>query len=257
MSPVRYLLLFSTVILLANPLSVIGEEAETRDEVKVPGDTIGGMGESAAADPDEIGFSEAEIKLWRQNHLGNINKTGRLHYVFQRSGSFERGFNDAVYLDIVEINEDGTKDTDMEFFSGPRRRPAMAENLTSVTGNPILGIYMQGDVYEMERLTEGSWRYFQRRIKMAFANGAEVKDITINRNGNKLDAEKITIRPYLKDPHRRDFEKFADKVYEFILSREIPGSIYQIKTLIPDSSDPDGEPLIVEKLTFQQADFKS
>ncbi|MEX2524831.1 MAG: hypothetical protein WD750_07725 [Gammaproteobacteria bacterium] len=235
----------------------VAADTGSENEKEVPGATLGRMGEPAAADPDEIDFSKAEIMLWRFNHLGNIDRPGRLHYAFRRTGSFERGFKDAVYLDILEINEDGSKDTDLEFFSGPRQRPAAAENLVSVRGNPILGIYMQGDVYEMERLTEGSWRHFQRRIKLAFANGAEVEEVTIDHNGSEIDAEKITIRPYLKDPHRRDFEKFADKEYQFILSEHIPGSIYQIKTVIPDSSNPDGEPLIVEELTFQQADFKS
>jgi len=205
----------------------------------------------------EFEFSRAERKLWLSDHLSNIDSRGRLYYKFVRSGSYERGFTDSVYLDILRINKDGSKDTDLEFFTGPRRRPAAPANLTGVTGNPVLGIYMQGDIYEMERLTDGSWRHFQRRIKMAFAENAEIEDITINHNGKRFDAEKITIQPYLKDPHRRDFEKFADKMYEFILSKRIPGSIYQIRTVTPDASNPDGEPLIIEKLTFQQADFRS
>ena len=48
------------------------------------------------------------------------------------------------------------------------------------TVNPILKVYLQGGVYEMNRLTDPNgaarerWRYFQRRIKYALAESATV-----------------------------------------------------------------------------------
>lgn len=248
---------FSTaVIFTLYAVSLAGQAGEKADKDEVPGVELGRMGESATVDPDEFQFSEAESKLWMQNHLGNIDKPGRLYYKFQKSGSFEEGFDDSVYLDILKVNDDGSKDTNLEFFTGNRQQDAGPQNLTRVRGNPVLGVYMQGDVREMNRLTDGSWRYFQRRIKMAFSRNAKVEPVTITYHGNQVDAEKITIQPYLNDPHRRQFEQFADKVYEFILSSEIPGQVYQIKTVVPNGEKPDGDPLIVEKLTFQEADFK-
>lgn len=247
MRTVSGLILFS--MLCAGVVSAYADEADGNKEKDIPGIELGRMGDSARVDPDEFEFSRAESRLWLDNHLANIDKPGRLYYKFQKTGSYEQGFDDSIYLDILNINEDGTKDTNLEFFTGNRRQFASPGNLESVTGNPVLGLYMQGDVREMNRLTDGSWRYFQRRIKMAFAKDAEIKDITIDYNGGKVDAEKIVIKPYLNDPHRRQFERFAEKVYEFILSNKIPGSIYQIKTVVPDAAHPDGEPLIVEKLT--------
>ncbi|MEJ2760927.1 MAG: hypothetical protein P8126_05165 [Gammaproteobacteria bacterium] len=229
----------------------------TGEELEVHGATLGRMGDSAVVNPKDIKFSEAESRLWRSNHLKNIKKPGRLYYKFHKTGTYEKGFDDSVYLDILKINKDGTKDTDLEFFTGPRRQPVAPSNVTGVKGNPVLGIYLQGDIIEMNRLTHGSWRYFQHRIKSAFANNAKVEPVTIKYKGDKVKAEKITIQPYLHDPHQRAFGKFADKKYEFILSQQIPGSIYEIKTVVPDKSHPDGKPLIMEKLTFQRADFKS
>lgn len=227
-----------------------------KPDVEVDGATIGRIGDPVAENPGEIQFSNAETRLWRDNHLKNIDRPGRLYYAFHKAGSYEPGFDDSVYLDILKINDDGTKDTNLQFLSGPRRQPVSPANLESVKGNPVLGIYMQGDVYEMNRLTSGSWRYFQRRIKSAFARKADVEPVTFKLNGDEVKGEKITVRPYLDDPHRGQFEKFAGKTYEFILSSKVPGSIYRIKTVVPDKSNPDGEPLLLEELTFQHADFK-
>ena len=239
------LLFFSAVVVVAE---------EDSGEVEVKGATIGRMGDPAVVDPDSYEFGEAEVKIWLDDHLQNINSPGRLYYDFVKRGSFEEGFSDSVYLDIIRVNEDGSKDADLAFFTAERAQSASRDNLVGITGNPVLGVYMQGDVYEMNRLTNGSWRYFQRRIKSAFAKGAKIEPVTFEYDGEQVTGEKISIAPYLKDPRRRQFAEFAPKVYEFILSEQVPGKLYRIKTVIPHSS-PDKEPLIEEILTLQSAEF--
>ena len=250
MMQTRYLLL-GILFFAFCQTSIAGEETNSKAEVEVDGATLGRMGEPAVVDEKNFHFSKAEARLWEEDH------PGRLYYTFHKSGSYEKGFDDSVYLDILKVNDDGTKDTDLEFFTGARRQPANPGNLEGIRGNPVLGIYMQGDVYEMNRLTNGSWRYFQRRIKAAFAKGAKVEPVTFKYNGDNVQGEKITIEPFVNDPHRGQMKQFANKVYEFILSQKIPGSIYEIKTVVPDKSTPDGKPLILEKLTFKRADFQS
>ena len=224
------------------------------DGVEVKGATLGRMGEPIAVNPDTYEFADAEVKLWLDNHFQNINSPGRLYYDFVKRGSYEEGFSDSVYLDITKVNDDGSKDADLEFFSAERQQNANRDNLVGITGNPILVVYMQGDVYEMSRLTSGSWRYFQRRIKSAFAESAKTETVTFEYDGTQVTGEKISIAPYLNDPRRRQFAEFAPKVYEFILSEQVPGKLYQIKTVIPDRA-PDKEPLIEEILTLQSAEF--
>ena len=229
--------------------------AEEADEgVEVKGAAIGRMGDPVAVDPNTYEFADAEAKLWLDNHLRNIDSPGRLYYDFVKSGSYEEGFSDSVYLDILRVNEDGSKDADLEFFTAERQQNARSDNLVGITGNPVLVVYMQGDVYEMNRLTNGSWRYFQRRIKSAFAEGAKIEPVTFEYDGAEMTGEKISITPYVNDPRRRQFAQFAPKVYEFILSDQVPGKLYQIKTVIPAGS-PDGEPLMEEVLTLQNAEF--
>src|SRR5690606_12368476 len=175
---------------------------------------------------------------------------------FQKTGSYEEGFTDSVFLDILEINPDGTRNADMQFFTGGRTQPFGPDNVKDITGNPVLGVYMRGDVHDMSRLTHGNWRYFQRSIKMAFAEGADVEPVIIDFAGHSLKGFKVSIRPYVNDPRRRLFEQFAEKRYEFILSDEIPGTIYQIHTIVPG---PEGakEPLIEETLTLREVRYRA
>ena len=227
---------------------------DTDDGVEVKGAILGRMGDPIAVDPNTYEFADAEVKLWLDNHLQNINSPGRLYYDFVKRGSYEEGFSDSVYLDIIQVNEDGSKNADLEFFTAERQQNARPDNLDSIIGNPVLVVYMQGDVYEMNRLTNGSWRYFQRRIKSAFAEDAKIEPVTFEYDGAQVAGEKISITPYLNDPRSRQFAEFAPKVYEFILSEQVPGKLYQIKTVIPDRL-PDKEPLLEEILTLQSAEF--
>ena len=207
--------------------------------------------------PEGFEFSFAENRLWRTNHLENINDKVQLFYEFEKTGSYEEGFADSIYLDIIELNDDGTKNTRMQFFTGERTQQIGAENVTNVMGNPIIGTYMQGDVFEMNRLTEGHWRHFQKSIKVALREVDSFEDIEVDFAGEKVKAQKISFQPYINDPHRGDFEQFAEKVYEFILSEDIPGELYQIRTIINDRQDPSKEPLIEEVLTLVDIKKKS
>lgn len=244
--------LFIFELQAADSSTAVNKEGEQNDKA-----VIGRMGDSAVVDVDEFEFSLAERKLWLADHLQNVSKPTRLYYEFIKAGTYEEGFTDSVYLDILEINEDGSKNAQLEFFTADRSQKANQDNLVNITGNPVIGIYMQGDVVEMNRMTEGHWRYFQRRIKMAFSESAEITPVSIDFNGKVVEGEKIAINPYVKDPRRKDFEEFADKTYEFVFSDEIPGSLYQIKTVIPGNSGKDSEVLIEETLTLRSFEISS
>ena len=251
-SNLRHLRITLCALWLFSAVVAVAEDTDDGKEVK--GATIGRMGDPIGVDPNTFEFADAETKLWLDNHLRNISSPGRIYYDFVKRGSYEEGFSDSVYLDILKVNEDGSKDADLEFFTAERQQQPRRDNLVGITGNPVLVVYMQGDVYEMNRLTNGSWRYFQRRIKSAFAEGAKIEPVTFEYDGAEMTGEKISITPYINDPRRRQFAEFAPKIYEFILSDQVPGKLYQIKTVIPAGS-PDTEPLMEEVLTLQSAEF--
>jgi len=247
---IRYLLLF--VIISLNPLTVYAEEA-TEGELKPQ---IGSMDDSGRVDADEYEFSNAENKLWMDKHLLNIEQPARLHYEFEKTGSYEDGFTDDVYLTIVEVNEDGTRNTVLDFFSNEQKQKVSPSNVEKITGNPVIGIYLQGDVYEMSRLTEGGWKYFHRQIKLAIADSNTSEPVTVELDGKQYESEKIVLLPYENIDKKDRLKEFSDKRYEFILSEDIPGKLYQIKTVINDTENPD-VPLIVETLTLTNVEFSS
>jgi len=246
---IRYL---AIVIVLLSSFSVYAEEAN-KEEMKPQ---IGSIEDSGRVDPNEYEFSNAENKLWMDKHLLNIVQPVRLHYEFEKTGSYEEGFIDDVYLDIVKINEDGTRNAALEFFTEERRQQVSPSNVEKITGNPVIGIFLQGDVYEMSRLTDGGWKYFHKQIKLAIANNNESEPVTIELDGKEYQGEKITLYPFEKIPKKSRLGEFSDKRYEFIISDEIPGKLYQIWTVINDAENPS-VPLMEEKLTLVNVEFSS
>lgn len=205
---------------------------------------------------EDRAFSEVETTLWLVDQMSSIERPSRLQYAFERKGSYDLGFTDAVVMDVVSVREDGSRGARVDFFSGERKM--WTPPFESVTGNPVLGLYLQGDTYEMERLSEGNWRYFHRRIKMAFSESAEMKPVQVSFDGRTIEAKQIRITPYALDDRRDRYEQFADKSYLITVSPEIPGYLYEIHTVVPGEIRPDGtrapEPLIEERLVLTKVE---
>ena len=175
---------------------------------------------------------------------------GLLRYSYKKEGSLEEGFEDEVKLNVHQLHEDGTRSVHLEYLTGVNRQKLpYTENSRHVRGNPIMGMYMQSSVHEMERLTEGGWRYFQRLIKQAFADTDETLDVDISYAGESVPAQRITIWPFRDDPKRVRYETLADRRYEFTFSDTVPGHLYSITSVVPDAKGGD-TPLLTETLMF-------
>ncbi|RME34570.1 MAG: hypothetical protein D6786_04515 [Gammaproteobacteria bacterium] len=213
---------------------------------------------NAAEEEKEPEFSEAETLLFLTDHLENISAPGELRYEFVHRGSLEENFTDRVILRIDKVLEDGFKSAEIDFLEGDRHQYVPPNAHTNLNG--VILVFLQGDTYEMARLTPGSSRYFHRRMKYGFAYEAEVEPVTFTFDGREVTGRKVTMKPFINDPHRPEFEEYAHKVYTFILSKEVPGMLYQIHTIIPDmSKEEEGkafeEPLIEERLTLVKAEL--
>lgn len=210
-------------------------------------------GEAPAADaPAEDAahqFSEAETRMWMTDQLRTVAGPSTLHYEFERSGSFdpEANLRDKVRLDVLKLNQDGSRDVKLQFFQ-QNRFP-----VETLTINPVLRTFLEGDVNEMAVLTDPTgkavtrWRVFMRSIKLALAETALVKPVDFEFAGQTWRGHEISFVPYANDPHRGQFEKFAGKRYRVVVSEELPGYIYRIETEVPPEKG-GTEPLLREVL---------
>lgn len=205
------------------------------------------MEPSATEEP----ISEAEKILWLTDQLTTVSDGWVLHYAFESTPTGEESVEDEVELSIVGVNEDGSRKTAMHFFFGDRNRYVAPHEATN--GNPVLGVYLQDDVYEMNRLTQGSWRYFHRKIKKALAHDATLSQVEIEFEGKRVPATRVVITPYTYDEQRDQFEQYADKRYEITVSEAIPGYLYEIYTVVPGETD-QAPPRLEERLRLTTVD---
>lgn len=202
---------------------------------------------------EEETFSQANTELFLTDHLNKVNVPARLLYNFRKTGTLEEGFSDTVEVRIFEVPAENTKRVEIDFFTGEHSRTI--PSMTVSNGNPIVMMFLQREVNEMDRLTGGSWRHFQKMIKLALENEAEVTEVKVPYRDQDRPGLKIKITPYLEDQLRVKFERFASRYYEFTLSSDIPGYVYQIRTVDPgndaeDKKAANSDLLLEETLTL-------
>ena len=156
------------------------------------------------------------------------------------------GFEDLVKMTVTEVGTDGRRNLSFEYLSGDRQRPFT--KIEGFRGNPLIMLFLQHDVEEMQKATGGASVYFRNRIRHAFRSGAEVGESTVEIGGQALGATLVTIRPFVKDPKLARFPYLAEKWYEFVLAPGVPGGLYRIRSVVPSASG--GAPPIENSLTY-------
>lgn len=203
-------------------------------------------------------FSDAEILLFETNHLEKITKPAKLHYIFIKSGTLEQNFQDNVEISINKVMPNGGKNVTTEFLSGSNK--VNFPPIEEATSNPVLLYFLERDIREMQRLTGGKPPYFRKRIRLALADHAEVRPVKIVYDGKEVNGKEIKITPYVNDDLKERFGRHVGKYYLFTLSDKIPGEVYQVRSVDPNSqSDKSGKgfPLIEETLTFSPAENRA
>jgi len=206
---------------------------------------------ATSADPTPI--SRAETLLFMTPHLKDVQPPSRLHYAFRKSGTLEKGFSDTVDVDIT-ADSDGKRKTAMRSFSSTGR--VSSPEFENAETNPVLLFYLDREISEMKRLTQGSTFHFSKQIRMALAESAQIKDVEIHFGGRALRAQQITISPYESDPYRDRYpdQRLMAKRYIFTICEAIPGVVYEVRGVVPaPGGSPQGEAVIDETLTFASA----
>ncbi len=200
---------------------------------------------SAAEDAPR--YTPAQMALFESNHMKNISRPVRLEYSFTHQGGVSGDFVDKVTADIRDVHVDGKKDVWVHFLSGPHEvdfPPAIGYR-----GNPLLMYFLEHDVTEMHEATGGAAAYFRNRIRESFLR-ADIRPTEVTAKGQTCDGHEITVSPFRTDPNLTRFPAIQEKTYRFVLCDTVPGTIYEISTVVPEvSSGPGGA--FKEAMTYE------
>lgn len=195
-------------------------------------------------------FSQAEKLLFMSNQLSGVKAASTLRYSFRKTGSFEDGFEDSVVLSFNKLADGTCCNVKSDFFTGARRLPL--PDAPMAEGNPVLLHFLERDIAEMKRLTQGSLNHFRKRIRMSAYQDATVRNVSFSYQNKTVAGKEISFSPYLDDPNRPKYEKFVRKQYRFLLSDAVPGGVYGIRTQISGDT-PESPAVIVEELLVDGA----
>jgi hypothetical protein len=184
---------------------------------------------SALAQP----ISPAEALLFETDHLARTKVPATLVYEFRHLSNVEPAFTDSVELEVSRSKDKGQVHAALRFLTGARMHTL--PEVDDAHGNPVLLGFLEHDIAEMRRLTGGSVTYFRKRIRMALANSAQVTPQRISYGGKTVDGKAVRIQPYLDDPLHARFEHYVRKSYTFVLSDDVPGGIYQVRTSLANT----------------------
>ena len=199
-------------------------------------------------------FSAAEQALFLDNQLGKLRPPLTLSYSYRKTGSLEDAFTDKVDV-ALKAQPDGTCcAVSASFLTGARtmRQP----DIEGAKGNPAVLYFLERDINEMQRLTQGKANYFRKRIRMAIYQGASIRNVTLTYRGRPVAVQEISIAPYLDDPNRTRYQKLANKQYVFMVSSAVPGGLYGIRSRI-DGETTTAPPLMVEEMLIDGGESAS
>jgi hypothetical protein len=198
-------------------------------------------------------LSEAETLLFTAAHLRNTSSSGALHYRYTRTGSLGAALEDTVDVQLAPAQRPDARNVHVDYLTGPN---AFAlPDVDSASANPVILSFLERDVREMHRMAGGQAAYFRKRLRLALAESAQVRTVTVEYEGTRMPASEISIRPFDDDPMRPRFAAYADKRYVFTLSDGVPGMVYELRSTMADRRPPASDegmrpPLIDETLRF-------
>jgi len=215
--------------------------------------SIGAWAADTAPAAAEQAFSPAETRLFVTEHLKNLpTRESVLNYKFNKSGTYEAGYEDKVVLQIgpPDAKTEGGRTIKTEFMTGDHK--ADMPPVEGARGNPVIMYFLERDVREMKRITGGSPNYYRKLIRLALVDAKEVKPVTVKWGDKQIKADEIVIDPFKDDPAKSRYTRFANKTYSFVLSDQVPGGVVSLKTVMREGSN-TGKVMIEENLTLSES----
>lgn len=201
----------------------------------------------AAAEPGEVGSPISAVEQWLflDAHLKALKLPATLNYAVDVVGEIKPADHYEVQLALQR-----EKGAVAAKLITPRVEAAVPVE-GDLLNNPIVAYFLDRDVETMQQLTGGKKGYFHKRLRMALARAVKVDDVRFDVDGKSVAAQQVSLQPYLNDPLRPRFERFAGKRYRFTLAKSTPGQVLRIETVIPGANNDFAKPLLTETLVFE------
>ncbi len=194
---------------------------------------------------DTYELNPAQQLFFMDDHLRGVEEGSILNYRFISTANGAEMVTDRVRVFVTAVDGQQKRSLSFDFLSGTRH----IEFAPSVgyVGNPVLIHYLEYDIQQMAKAVGGGNGYFRNVIRRSFRT-PQMRHTKITFEGKVLDATEIVVKPFVADRNIDKFRSYEDKRYEFIFSRQIPGGVYSIHSLVPGK---DGEATVIEEtLTF-------
>lgn len=195
-------------------------------------------------------YSVAERLLFMSDQLGALKPPATLHYRFNKLGTLEPGHEDRIVLTLKTGADGRCCATHTRFLSAERE--LKLPDLPAAQGNPVILHFLEHEVREMQRLTQGSQAHFRKRIRLAVYGGATVQPVALRFRGRSVMGQSVRFSPYLDDPNRPRYERLAHKEVIFFLSNAVPGVLFGIRTQVAAAGT--ATPLLQEELYAEGAE---
>lgn len=182
--------------------------------------------------------SAAEQLLFESDHLAGLDGVSQLTYRFVHEG--DEAYTDRITLALTR-DEHGLH-VMPDFLSGDRH--IGFPGVDGAHGNPLLLYFLEADLRDMQRQTQGKAEFFRRVVRRALAApDLKVEDGDISLDGRQLHVQRVKFYPYHSDPRSAErYPDLRDKVYEFVFSDAVPGRIVSLQSSV---SSPKGSAQVV------------
>jgi|GEM_PF-6171973 len=185
------------------------------------------------ADDTKIKYNEAENLVFGLSHMDNVGYGQTVKYNFERKGVFSDDFKDTIELVVSKGEGKDNKSVGFNFFSGKHKRPYPGFGF--VTSNPLLTLYFNKDAWDISRKikAKGTANYLRNRIVNGIGKVKTIGQSVCQYNGVDYPAQVISFEPYKGDESSHHLVHYALIKYEITLSKDIPGGLCKIKSVVP------------------------
>lgn len=176
---------------------------------------------AAAADAPKV----TDI-LFEAKHIASLEKGVELVYHFERKPSdvtmLGEAFKDDIKLKIADTKPTGTKNIELQIYSGERARDLQIIN--DLTINPLFVVGLDLAVASFRTVGGGDRAYLKNAFsKQLTGEGAKVEPVMIDYKGAPVEGYRITITPYANDPAKSKMRGYEGSSFSIVVSDKIPG----------------------------------